>query len=165
MIGFWAADVRAACARRPLGACGPMPRQTRCCTWPSKLDVPRALSEASIAAARSATICHSVPSISTNPWERFGPGEAVRGRGRVAAGRAGKPRVKPSGCSDLPTAPDDDVWRGQLQIPEARNHRFFVSTLAEFREALMTRCAEDDHGEMDEDEDSEDGEDDGEAAE
>jgi len=45
-----------------------------------------------------------------------------------------------------------DPWRG-LEIPEARNHRFFVRHMAEFREQLLP--GEEEEGEEEESEEEE----------
>ena len=37
-----------------------------------------------------------------------------------------------------------DPWAGRLAVPEARNHRFFVRTMAEFRRQLVPQQGQDD---------------------
>ena len=121
MIGFWAEDVASEGKRRPLGACGPLPRATRACTWPSSLAIPEALRAAEMPSAQSIAVPRAVPSV-VGPWESVREeegGEEEEVGGEEDQGQAA-----------------DAAWEGRLELPEARNHRFFVSGLEEFRQQL-----------------------------
>ena len=118
MIGFWAEDVASIVRREPLGACGPVPRPTRTCTWPRLLTAATAAPTAAAQAAGAATSARrvAVPRVEA-PWEAVPP-------------------AAPDGSGGAVPAEEEDPWSG-LEIPEARNHRFFLRSMAEFREQLL----------------------------
>ena len=130
MIGFWGRAVQKECKRLPYDACGPAPRATRSCTWPALLALPSdARATAELAAAGKAALeratCRAVPRVDDSPWQRI---KRV-GEGSAAAGSSG------ADSSDAAAA-GGSHWSG-LAVPEARNHRFFVASLAEFREQIF----------------------------
>ena len=163
MIGFWATDVRAACQRRLLGACGPVPRPTRGCSWPNEIAISDELARGASglsAAARAAAHCHRVPQIAGSPWEQVPAAAptsaaeagalAARSKGsvrrastaasksRTSATSEGAPQAAELAAGDrlgAAAAARCEQWDG-LSVPEARNHRFFVRQLSEFRETL-----------------------------
>ena len=112
MIGFWTRDMATALPRAPLRACGPMPRASRACTWPTTLapDPPNGdgcNGGGGVSGGGSAAVVkptrHPVVEV-TQPWENVQP---VRG--------------------------DDDAWAAaQLAIPEQRNNLYFVRGMHEF---------------------------------
>ena len=118
MIGFWGRAVHKECRREPYDACGPVPRPSRVCTWPSLMELPtdakaRAALDKACASARDAMKCEAVPRVDATPWQPIqGAGEGSE------AGTSGARWVA-------------------LPVPEARNHRFFVASLKEFREQIF----------------------------
>ena len=115
MIGFWGEDVAGEARRHPLGACGPLPRTSRRCGWPSTLAIPEGLAEAT-PPATSIAVPHAVPAVA-DPWEALLASEDED--------------------EDEAQEGSDDAWHGRLEVPEPRNHRFFVSGLDEFRSQLV----------------------------
>jgi len=115
MIGFWTTDVRASSRRTMYGACGPVPRPTRGCSWPARLSIPEGVNQQEEPPHTAKFF--QVPTVSSNPWERV-------------------PDM-PGGISSLPLAKSNlsEEW-ATLTLPESRKHGFFVSELSEFREAL-----------------------------
>ena len=123
MVGLWTRDVASVCRRRPLDACGPLPRPTRSCTWPSLIalradddaaalrgggaaDVPRG------AARRRAVGAHR------RPRRRRGRRRHVGGPDARAAGRAQPPLL---GEIDGRVPRADGVRRrGRLGVGRAR---------------------------------------------
>ena len=98
MIGFWAQDVASAIPRAPLTACGPMPRVSRACTWPTLLVNQCNVDEVEPLAQVTR---HAVPVV-TPAWE------ALKSSVDSAAASA-------------------DSWADQpLELSEAYNNRFFV---------------------------------------
>ena len=139
MIGFWVDDVVHACRRQPLGACGPVPRASRACTWPRALVIPPDYTVApscSGPAAREASgqtggpaqglvpTCRAVPSV-PDPWERVAPPER------------GPRRDGPVGSARGPGGGDGGGWVGRFKVPEDRNHLLFVAGLDAFRAQLV----------------------------
>ena len=105
MIGFWTRDMAATLPRAPLRACGPMPRASRACTWPTTLAPDQPNGEIGESAAALRPTRHPVVEV-TQPWEEVRPA-AARG--------------------------DDDAWAAaQLAIPEQRNNLYFVRGMHEF---------------------------------
>ena len=124
MVGLWTRDVASVCRRRPLDACGPLPRPTRSCTWPSLIALRADDDAAALGAAAAPPTRHAVPRVAA-PWER------IDGRGGGAAGGGGG-------------AAGDDTWAGRtLEPPEGRNHRFWVKSMGEFREQMECGGADD----------------------
>ena len=128
MIGFWAEDVASIVRREPLGACGPVPRPTRTCTWPRLLTAAAATPAAAAQAAGAATSARrvAVPRIEA-PWEEVPP-------------------TAPDGSGGTGPEEEADPW-SCLEIPEARNHRFFLRDMAEFREQLLPSGGLEEEGE------------------
>ena len=116
MIGFWGRPVNTACRRQPYDACGPVPRPSKTCTWPTHLALPTGKKAGAVikemedacAEARKTAVCKAVPRLDGSPWQR------IKGAGEGSS----------------------DGWSG-LAVPEARNHRFFVASLAEFKEQIF----------------------------
>ena len=136
MIGFWAEDVASEGKRRPLGACGPIPRATRACSWPSSLAIPAALRTTDLPAATSIAVPRAVPVVEA-PWQNLEEQEDLDLESEVEEERNG--RVHEAPLHDAKEAEMDAAnaaWEGRLEVPEARNHRFFVGGLCEFREQL-----------------------------
>ena len=128
MIGFWAQPVHTECRRVPYDACGPVPRGTRACTWPEKLTLPTEPSEVAelqqgCERALTQVTCRNVPSFKGDPWER------IKGAKEGSAASSG-----PDGTAGH--------WL-DLDVPEARNHRFFVSSIKEFREQIFNPSIDD----------------------
>jgi len=118
MVGLWTRDVASVCRRRPLDACGPLPRPTRSCTWPSLIALRADDDAAALGAAAAPPTRHAVPRVAA-PWERIDGGG-----GGGAAG--------------------DATWAGRtLEPPEGRNHRFWVKSMGEFREQMECGGADD----------------------
>ncbi len=104
MIGFWTKNVGALCApRMPYEACGPTPRASRACTWPSLLPLASDLPDA------EQPTCHAVPEVRP-AWQDL-----------------------PPAAPDELEAACDAAWAAHgLVVPEARNNHFFVRGQEEF---------------------------------
>ena len=102
MIGFWTRDVYAAVPRAPYSACGPTPRASRHCTWPSLLALDAAGPED--AEPPPPPKRHGVPQVSP-AWEALPPRDAAD-----AWAKAGRP---------------------PLTVPDERNNHFFVRGMDE----------------------------------
>ena len=105
MINFWHRPVHLACRRAPLDACGPMPRPSRSCTWPDTLAMPHPESPVT---PSWGGVLRPVPRLDASPWEQLQGGPA-EGEDAVA-----------------------DAWAGRLELPAARDCRFFVARLNGF---------------------------------
>ena len=94
--------------RAPLGACGPMPRPSRVCTWPLLIALTQeAVQPPPPVRAPLPSRC-TVPLV-TPAWEKL----------------------------DLESSADMAAWpENSLSVPEARNHRFFVQDMREFAESV-----------------------------
>jgi len=125
MIGFWTRPVNTLCERPLYGACGPTPRATRRCTWPARVALPedgeRAALENASARAHATTVGRAVPCVEGNTWERLET-------------KPTKP-TKPTKRTARQCKESASAWVG-LPVPEARNHRFFVRAVSEFREQI-----------------------------
>ena len=60
--------------------------------------------------------------------------------------------VAPDGSGGTVPGGEEDPWGG-LEIPEARNHRFFLRSMEEFREQLLPSGRREEDSEEDEHED------------
>ena len=119
-----------------------MPRPTRTCTWPRLLAAAAPAAAAAVQAAGSASTARrvAVPRVEA-PWEAVA--QAVK---PAAPGGTGRDSGQGEEAAD--------PWRG-LEIPEARNHRFFVRHMAEFREQLLPSGGLEEEGEEEEGEEEE----------
>ena len=127
MMGFWTCAVNARCPRPLYGACGPTPRATRHVTWPENLAWPRDERESRALHERDrqtqkdpeaifrTTPCRQVPAVEGSPWQRI-----PEGRGATQGG-----------------SETEGSYYTALPLPEARNQRFFVSAVSEFREQIV----------------------------
>ena len=112
MIGFWGKPVHKACKREAYDACGPVPKASEACTWPATLSLPndKKQSRRDIDQACAAAREQPPPCYAV-PCIDGSPWQRIKGSGEGA--RFASP-------------------------PEARNHRFFVERLSEFREVVCT---------------------------
>ena len=146
MIGFWGAPVHKAVHRALYDACGPMPRAQakatkakRACTWPATIALPQAevhtMRRESTQALKRAR-CSAVPAIQGNPWQHIPT--AAQGQS-VETQKGKRRRTQPAEALEEGgvVADESDEWRGRLAMPDARNHRFFVSEVAEFRDQVF----------------------------
>lgn len=140
MINFWHVPVHLACVRAPLDACGPLPRASRSCTWPRALaPLPAETDDrrASLVAAAAETpppplTILAVPRLDADPWERLPAPPAITtssGKRGTAHGKSSSSR-KVVGKAGAGTCVD--AWAGRLELPTARNGRFFVPSLTGF---------------------------------
>ena len=67
------------------------------------------------------------------------------------------PPTAPDGSGGTGPEEEADPW-SCLEIPEARNHRFFLRDMAEFREQLLPSGGLEEEGEEEEEEEGEGGE-------
>ena len=80
--------------------------------------------------------CHAVPVVKGNPWQHIPTAPGSQAGGSAQTGR--KRKASPAGAmaDGGGSADGADGWRGRLAMPDARNHRFFVSDVAELREQV-----------------------------
>ena len=123
MIGFWTQDIASRLRRAPLSACGPMPRASRSCTWPTLLaldgrdDVSRGYARGVGECPPSQPTQHTIPEVSP-AWEE------VTDQITDVPGRSEHDGwvMRRAGSSDAPS-------RGTslLRVPDERNNHFFVT--------------------------------------
>ena len=124
MVGLWTRDVASVCRRRPLDACGPLPRPTRSCTWPSLIALRADDDAAALGAAAAPPTRHAVPRVAA-PWERIdGRGGGARRRRHVGgpdarAARGAQPPLLGEIDGRVPRA-DGVRRRGRLGVGRAR---------------------------------------------
>ena len=123
MIGFWTRDVAREARRAPLTACGPMPRASRACTWPTL-----------IAEDADATSAHDASAHATSTPPLSVP-QSVPTRHTVAEVRPAWQALPPARPPARPPAGGGghEPWAGRpLTVPEQRNNHFFVRGMGEF---------------------------------
>lgn len=131
MIGFWTRDMAAALPRAPYTACGPMPRASRACTWPTLISNSQPHTDEPPAPSNAAPNASPTRHPGRHPDRVAASGVATAGalptRHRVASVSPAW-EVLPEGCAD------DDAWAAQpLSVPDKRNNHFFVTSMDEFR--------------------------------